>query len=269
MTPRYVDAHCHVQFDPYDADREVLIERMREEGVVGIVVGTDLASSQNALALAEKHDHLFASAGLHPNYTEEVFSPESYASLLQNTRMVAVGECGLDYFRPSEVNDEVKKKQQDLFEEHVELAVSVNKPLIIHSRPSKGTMDAYTDLISILKSKKKEYGDRLKGDVHFFVGGVEEAREIYALDFTTSFTAVITFTHEYDEVIRFAPLASILSETDAPYVAPASRRGTRNDPLAVIEVVEIIAKIRNGEREDIRAALVQNASRLFALPPRL
>ncbi len=148
---------------------------------------------------------------------------------------------------------------------HIELAVAVNKTLIIHCRPSKGTQDAYHDLIEILQEAKEEH-PKLHGDIHFFVGTLQEAEEFSKLDFTVSFTAVITFARDYDEVIRALPLKDILVETDAPYVAPAARRGERNDPLAVVDVVGRIAEIRGEDPETVRAALLANAKRVFALP---
>lgn len=265
MTVKYVDAHCHIQFEQYSQDDIELIGRMREEGVAGIVVGVDKKSSEEAVVLTKEHEHLFASVGLHPNrVTEEVFNIEAYRELAKNPKVVAIGECGLDYFRPAEVNEEVKRAQSEALRAHIALAVELNKPLIIHARPSKGTQDAYHDLIKILKEAKIKHPN-LKGDVHFFVGGVTEAEALIALGFTISFTAVITFARDYDEVIRTVPLTSILSETDAPYVAPVSRRGKRNDPLAVIDVVAEIAEIRNEPLEIVRATLLANSRQLFAL----
>ena len=266
MSVKYVDAHCHIQFDQYASDQEELTARMRDEEVVGIVVGCDLESSKKAVALAEKHEHLYASIGLHPNHeADEWFEIEKYRQLAKSTKVVAVGECGLDYFRPTEVNDEVKKKQKNVLKDHITLAVELDKPLIIHSRPSKGTQDAYHDLIQILTEAKAKH-TALRGDIHFFVGGVPEAEAFIALGFTLSFTAVITFARDYDGVIKTVPLESILSETDSPYVAPKSRRGERNDPLAVQEVALKIAEIRGEGVAEVRLALVENAKRLFALP---
>jgi len=265
METKYLDAHCHVQFEQYAEDDAEIIERMRDEGVAGIVVGVDLESSKKAIALAEKYEHLSASVGLHPNHADEGFDAEEFRKLATHSKVVAIGECGLDFFRPAEVNDEVKQKQKELFKKHIQLAVSVDKPLIIHTRPSKGAMDAYHELIELLKPAKAAH-PKLSGDIHFFVGGAAEAEEFISLGFTVSFTAVITFARDYDEVIRAIPLTSILSETDAPYLAPASRRGKRNDPLAAIEVVAKIAEIRGEELETVRAALLENARRLFALP---
>ncbi len=264
MNIRYVDAHCHVQFPQYDADRSPLIERMREQGIAGIVVGCDLDSSHKAVALAEKHEHLYASVGLHPNDADEGFDAAAYQALAEHPKVVAIGECGLDFFRPREVNEDTKRAQKDLFREHIELAVTLDKPLIIHARPSKGTEDAYRDLLELLREAKAAH-PRLSGDVHFFVGSGAVAEELLALGFTVSFTAVITFARDYDTVIRSTPLSGILSETDAPYVAPAARRGERNDPLAVIDVVAKIAEIRGEDPEAVRAALLANAERVFAL----
>ncbi|MDO8593872.1 MAG: TatD family hydrolase [bacterium] len=267
MQIRYVDAHCHIQFEQYVEDDAELIERMRDEGVAGIVVGVDYESSKKAIALAERHEHLFTSVGLHPNHAaDEAFDAETFRELAQNQKVVAIGECGLDYFRPVEVNEEVKNKQKEVLQKHIALAAERGLPLIIHARPSKGTQDAYHDLIGILKEAKTAHGSVVRGDVHFFVGGITEAEALIALGFTISFTAVITFASDYDAVIKAVSLASILSETDAPYVAPVSRRGKRNDPLAAIEVVAKIAEIRGEPLEIVRTALLENARQLFALP---
>lgn len=263
---KYFDAHCHVQFGQFDTDREELIERMQEEGVGGIVVGCDLDSSRKAVALAEAHPHLWASIGVHPNHeSDEWYKAEDYIELAKNPKVVAIGECGLDYFRPTIVDDELKKKQKRMLNDHIELAARLDKPLIIHSRPSKGTQDAYQDLIAILTEAKQKY-PKLCGDIHFFVGGVAEMQALTNLGFTVSFTAVITFAREYDSVIKAAPLDMILSETDAPYVPPWNRqKGSRNDPLAVIDVARKIAEIRGEDEELVRAAFVNNAKRLFRL----
>jgi len=268
MNVRYIDAHCHIQFEQYTEDDVELIWRMKEEGVAGIVVGVDLKSSKEAVVLTKEHEHLFASVGLHPNHAaDEAFDAGAFRELAQHQKVVAIGECGLDYFRPVEVNEEVKNKQKEVLRMHIALATERGLPLIIHARPSKGTMDAYTDLIGILKEAKSAHGGNLRGDVHFFVGGIAEAETLIALNFTISFTAVITFARDYDAVIKAVPLASILSETDAPYVAPRSRRGKRNDPLAAIEVVAKIAEIRGEPLETVRAVLLENAKRLFVLKP--
>jgi TatD DNase family protein len=262
MTVRYADVHCHLQFDQYEPDREAIIARMREEGVIAIVVGTGLASSREALALAEKYEHLYAAVGLHPTDSKESFEEISYRTLAEHPRVVAIGECGLDYAKnPAESQ---KQEQKELLQKHIKLAAELDKPLIMHVRASANTHDAHQDVLSILKEAKQKYPN-LRGDIHFFTGTPVEAGEFFVLNFHISFTAVITFVREYDEVIRTAPLVNIFSETDAPYVAPASRRGERNDPLAVVEVVEQIARLRGEESEIVRSVLLANAERFFGL----
>ncbi|MGE5541290.1 MAG: TatD family hydrolase [Bacillota bacterium] len=259
---KYFDAHCHLQFEGYDADRDSLIARMRDEGVGGIVVGVDRASIDGALSIAEAHEHIYASVGLHPNDTlHEVFDEAFMRVCAAHPRVVAIGECGLDYFRPENL-EQAKQKQQEVFWQHIELAVQMNKPLMIHARPSKGTMDAYEDALGMLEEAKREHPG-LRGDFHFFVGDTTIAKRILELDFTMSFTAVLTFTHDYDDVVRYVPLTHLLSETDAPFVAPASRRGERNDPFAVRDVVRAIAQIREEDEEAVRQAILENARTLF------
>lgn len=262
---KYFDAHCHVQFDPYDEDRQTLLTSMREQEVGGLVVGVDLDSSVRALSLVQNLPGFYATAGLHPNSVlDDRFDEESFRAILRHPKMVAVGECGLDNFRPLDVAV-AKVEQRRVFERHLELAIEADKPLMIHGRPAKGTMDAYEDMLDILGSYKQEHGDRLRGDIHFFVGGVEEARRFIELGFTVSFTAVLTFARDYDEVVRYVPLDRILTETDSPYVAPKRIRGQRNDPLSVVDVVEAVAEIRGEDVEAVRTAVLENARRLFGI----
>lgn len=262
---KYFDAHCHIQFPTYDEDREAVLASMEAEEVGGLVVGVDYISSERAIALVENRENLWASVGLHPNDTEkEEFDMERFRAFAANPKIKAVGECGLDNFRP-ENPEATKAKQREVFEQHIRLALETNKPLMIHARPLKGTQDAYHDTIDMLTSYKKEFGEKLRGDMHFFVGGIEEARAFIDLNFTLSYTAVLTFARDYDEVVRFAPLTHLLSETDSPYVAPPPNRGKRNDPLATVSVVGALAEIRREDREKVREAVLNNARRVFAI----
>lgn len=261
---KYFDAHCHIQFDPYDADREAIIASMREGEVGGLVVGTDRDSSRKAVELANGTD-LFASVGLHPNdKPNEGYDDTIYRELASSPHVVAIGECGLDYYRPEDPGGE-KERQVAAFKAQIKLAADLDKPLMIHARPSKGSMDAYEDTAELLRQAQEQYGSRVRGNMHFYVGNVEITKKLLELGCTFSFTAVLTFTSDYDDVIRFLPLESILSETDAPYVAPAPNRGKRNDPLSVREVVRAIARIKGLPEEQVREAMVQNAARVFGL----
>jgi len=142
---KYIDAHCHLQFDAYDEDREQIIEEMRQKEIHGIVVGVDLESSKKAVELANKHEHLYATVGMHPCYVDEGEFTDEYKELAQDESVVAIGECGLDFFR-----QEDSKLQREVFIQQTELALELDKALMIHSRPSKGTQDAYLELIDIL-----------------------------------------------------------------------------------------------------------------------
>lgn len=235
---------------------------MKEQGVGGIIVGTDRTSSKAAVDLSDGAT-LFATVGLHPNdKPKEGYEDVYYEELAQDLKVVAIGECGLDYFRPENPNAE-KARQKDVFARHIELAAKLEKPLMIHARPSKGTMDAYQDALDMLREARIRYGERIMGNMHFYVGDLETTKQYLELGFTFSYPAVLTFTHDYDEVVRFIPLGHLLSETDAPYAAPPPNRGKRNDPLAVEKVVEAIAHIRAADVEVIREAILENAKRVF------
>ena len=270
---KYFDAHCHIQLSEYDEDRFQVLKRMQDAGVGGLVVGVDFKSSENAVELVRAYGatdsniQMYTAVGLHPNDTDEPYNAEGFEELARQPEVVAIGECGLDYYRTDvSAHPDAKALQKDIFEQQIELAVKYDKPLMIHSRPSKGSQDAYSDTLDMIRSKKREYGDRLKGDMHFFVGGVDEARQFVELDFTMSYTAVITFSSDYDEVIQYVPIANLLSETDSPYVAPAPNRGKRNEPTAVRNVVQRIAEIRREDPEEVRKALLSNSARLFKFP---
>jgi len=198
------------------------------------------------------------------------------AALAAGPKVVAIGECGLDYFRLSArlhsrgqaqasggTDKKEKKRQADIFTRQIELAIKLDKPLMIHGRPSKGRMDAYRDILGILRSYKNK--PRLSGNVHFFSGNKEIAREFLDLGFTLSFTGVITFTSDYDEMVKYVPLDYVLSETDCPYAAPLPHRGKRNEPSFVFLVAGRISDIRKGDKNVVLQALVNNARRVFRL----
>lgn len=275
MNFKYIDVHCHPNLGELKADQQSVIEKMREEGVLSIVVGVDLESSREAAHLAAEHEHLYATVGLHPNYTQkEKLDISSFSELLKNPKVVGVGECGLDFFRQSAGASDApapgwKEKQWDVFKQHVELAIEHDKPLMIHCRPSQSSMDAYEEVANYLETfgQHPDVGQkgRLRGNMHFFVGNVEVAKRFWALGFTTSFTGVLTFTHDYDEVVREAPLDMILTETDAPYAAPVPHRGEVNQPMYVEFVTQKIAELKGESLETIQQAVLGNARRLFKI----
>ena len=256
--PKFFDIHSHINDEQFTKDITDVVGRMLSEDIWTIVVGTDRRSSQVATQLSYFYDNVFSSIGIHPtDNTHDVFHEWYFKELAECSKVVAVGECGLDYFRVKDLSEEEKKRQRDLFECQLEFAITYDKPLMIHCR------NAHNDLIDILLSKKKEYGDKLRGNIHFFAEGVETAKKYFDLDFTISFTGVITFTDDYDEVIKYAPLGKIMSETDSPYVAPVPHRGERNEPIYVKEVVKRIAEIRGDDYEKVEKTMVDNALRVF------
>ena len=258
--PKYFDIHSHLPFEQYDEDRENVIKNLENEGIFTISVGTDLEASKKAVLLAEKSENLFATIGLHPDDNKKViFSEKEFERLVSHPKVVAIGECGLDYFRlKTEVVSE-KKRQRDDFERQINFALKYNKPLMLHIR------NAYDDALDILASYKKEYGEKLRGDSHFFAGNLEVAKKFLELGFSLSFTGVLTFARDYDEVVKYAPLSMIMSETDAPYVAPVPFRGKRNEPAYVKEVVASIAKIRGEDLTEVKRAMVDNALKMFGI----
>ena len=261
------DAHCHLQMTQFDADREETIKRMQGAEAGGIVVGVDLATSRAALALAEQYPFLWAAVGLHPNDNpEESFDMQSFTELAQNPKVVAIGECGLDYFH-SGGTDEEKTAQKKRFEQQADLAVLVQKPLIIHCRDSKtgiaNTKSTHDDMLVLLSGYKKEYGDSLQAVIHFFTGAGELAEQYLALGCYLSFPGPITYTDMYDESIRVTPLDRILSETDSPFAAPVPHRGQRNEPVYVADVVAKIAAVKNMSADELKKQIVLNSQRIF------
>lgn len=272
---KYFDAHTHVNFAAYNDDMDAVIRRALDAGVGMNTVGTQFDTSKSAVGIAEKYDNVHATIGLHPIHTSkshhdeqelgeggkaftsrgEVFDFAAYEKLGQSPKVIAIGECGLDYYR---LEGDTKKVQEEAFIQHIELANKLHKPLMLHIRASKGTDDAYEDALEILKAHAK-----VRGDAHFFAGSWNVAKKYLDFGISLSFTGVLTFTHDYDVVVKNAPLDMLLSETDAPYVTPVPHRGKRNEPLFVVEVVKAIARIKNEDEETVRDALIANARRIF------
>jgi TatD DNase family protein len=258
MSLKLFDSHCHLQLPQFDADRKETLERMQTNKVGGVVVGTDLKTSKDGLELAKQNSLLWASVGLHPNDNlEEHFDASAFDHLARDPKVVAIGECGLDYFRSGGTDDE-KGAQRKRFEEQIELALTVQKPLIIHCR------NAHDDMLEILEDY---LGNRpgLQAVIHFFTGSAELAKKYLDLGCYLSFPGPITYTDMYDESIRVAPLEKILSETDSPFAAPVPFRGKRNEPAYVEEVVKKIAMIKNMPTEELSRQIVLNSQRIFKL----
>jgi TatD DNase family protein len=257
MKPQFIDAHAHVNFPDYDADRGDVVKRALDAGVWMINVGVGKEESKSAVELAEKYpEGVYAIIGQHPTGTED-FDMDFYRTLAKSKKVVGIGECGLDFFR---VTDEsLRKKQEATFRAQIDLALELDLPLMLHVR------EAYDEALAILAEYKTKVGDKLRGDFHFFAGDIHTAQKILDIGFTMSFTGVITFAREYEKLIKYIPLDKMLSETDCPYVTPVPNRGKGNEPLFVRDIVSKIARIKGDDEEKIQAQLLENAFKLFQL----
>lgn len=250
--PKYFDVHSHLNFSSHWHDFNDVLKRLKESETHTIAIGTDLESSKKAVELAEKRDGIYASVGIHPiDDPSQSFDKLEFEKIVSHPKVVSVGECGMDFFHADKDADYVR--QEKLFFDQLNFAVLHEKPLMIHAR------NAYEELLDILELAKKKHGTKLCGNVHFFAGDAKTAGRFFDLGFSISFTGVITFARDYDEVIKSAPLDKIMSETDSPYVAPVPYRGKTNEPAYVGEVVKKIALIREEDFETVRVALVNNA----------
>jgi TatD DNase family protein len=247
---KVIDAHAHLNFPQFDADRAAVIARCEEAEIGVINVGTDLNTSRQAVKLTEENDNMWATVGLHPTDIEQGWDETTFLDLAKSSKVVAIGECGLDYFHVTDAQERVRQK--DFFAQQIAVANRVGKPLMLHIRGA----GAYHDAYEVIKAQAK-----VAGNVHFFAGTWEEARWFLDLGLTLSFTGVITFTHDYDEVIKNMPLDRLIAETDCPYVAPVPYRGKRNEPSYVLEVVKRLGELRGLTTEAISQITLDNTRR--------
>jgi TatD DNase family protein len=276
-----IDTHCHLNFSAYKDDFDDVVKRTLDAGMRIINPGSQNTTSKRAIDLAQKYPgKMFAAVALHPihlheTYVDEVeipfksreenFDPAYYDSLAQEKGVVAIGECGIDYFHVPEGVEEVefKNKQKEVFLKHIELASKRNLPMILHCRPSKQEpQGAYRDMFAIL-----QHAGYSRGVVHCFISDVEIARMFLEAGFMISFTGIITFPNAKSllDVVKFVPLDRLMVETDAPYLAPQQFRGKRNEPLYVKYVAEKVAEVKGVGYEDIERQTTANAIRFFNL----
>jgi len=281
------DTHSHVQFPVYDNDREAVIGRARMSGIKMIAVGTQVSTSESAIQLAHKYpEDIWATVGYHPNHividsdrgigatnswfhdkkeqkdaVPEKFDIEKLRALALDPKVVAIGECGLDYYRITNNESGIKEKQREIFLKQVELAQELNKSLMIHCRPSKGTNDAYEDLLQLLTIDKQQ----ITTIIHFYVGGLEITKKLVEAGFYFTFGGVITFARDYDESLKYIPLDRILLETDCPYLAPQSQRGKRNEPSFIRETAQKLAEIKNLDLNLVLETIYNNTLKVFKI----
>jgi TatD DNase family protein len=270
----FFDTHTHVNSEEFQEDAESVIQRSLDNRTWMVNIGTMLKTSQQAIEIADKYkEGVYASIGIHPDHSRELsfgegadkktfaaeFFDESVYEKLLTPKVVGVGECGLDYFRLPEgaVAEQIKQVQKIEFIKHLKFAEKHDRAVIIHSR------DAYVDLLEILKAEYK--GSRVI--IHSFTDTWETAKKFLDMGFYIALNGILTFdkTGRLAEVAEKTPLNMLLTETDAPYLAPPPFRGKRNEPLYVQYVAQKIADIKKLPVEEVGQQTFENAKKLFRI----
>lgn len=258
---KLIDTHAHPYWNKFDQDRTEMMERTWQVCQAIISVGAGLDESRKSLALAQTDSRIFTTVGIHPHDPQD--DPHELISLAAHPKVVAIGECGLD-FKPDhqsssgEVSLDInREKQKELFRFQIELAKAAGKPVIIHAR------DCWEDLIQLLQEVKPP-----SGVIHSWTGGLKEADEIFKLGLHISFSGMLTYpaNDHIRQVASYAPAERILVETDSPFLPPQTVRGQRNEPGNVKMVAEKLAEVRGVSLEEIAEATSANARKLFRLP---
>ena len=249
-----VDSHCHLDFPDLASRLPELLQRMEENAVgLAVCIGVNLEDFPRVLALAEAHPQLWATVGVHPEYTD-VREPDEneLLALANHPKVIAIGETGLDYYWQKDKPE----WQRARFRTHIRAARRCGKPLVVHTRESA------EDTLNVLA---EEGADAVGGVMHCFTENWEVARQALDLGFYISFSGIVTFKNAaiVKDVARKCPLDRILVETDSPYLAPMPYRGKQNQPAYVRHVAEEIARLRGVSLEDVTAATTENFFTLF------
>jgi len=253
-----IDSHCHLDkldLSLYNDSLDNVLNNARANGVSEMLcVSVDLESYPSMLALIKPYDHIYASCGQHPLYQENLTDPELLAQLCRDDKVVAVGETGLDaFYAPETIAVQTKS-----FIDHVDVAVAVNKPLIIHTR------DARQQTIDILRNGQAE---KVGGVLHCFTETLEMAKQAIDMGFYISISGIATFKNasELRDVVKALPLDRLLVETDSPYLAPVPHRGKENQPAYVRDVAQFIADLKGVSFDELAKATTKNFYDLFLL----
>ena len=253
----FIDTHAHLFYPNFENDVDEVINRAKESGIDYIIVpSTDLENAVKAIELAEKYDFIYAAVGIHPHDTanwDDSFVKE-IEKLSGHRKVVAVGEIGLDYY----YDYSPREKQIRAFKAQIDLALKINKPVIIHNR------EADTDLMDIIRS----YGNSgLKAQFHCFSGTLEDAKELVRMNHFVSFTGNITFkkSDNLRNILANLSMESIMLETDSPFMTPVPKRGKRNEPSYVNLIAEKMAEVHHLTVEDIGRVTSYNVFRMFGI----
>ncbi len=255
-----IDTHAHLMFDKFEGEVDQVIERAKAVGVEKIInVGCTLKDAIRSHEMSLEYEGLYATLGLHPydalDASDELM--EKWAGLIkENEKIVAIGECGLDYAKA----DVPKEDQKKAFRMQLKLAQKVGLPVIIHNR------EADEDTMEILEEFDGSDGERrVEAVFHCYSSNIEFARKLWYKGYFTSFTGVVTYPSAEDllKVVEEAPMDKFMVETDCPFLAPQTHRGERNEPSYVVEVVEKIAEIKRSSPDQIARISTENAEELF------
>jgi TatD DNase family protein len=256
---RLIDSHCHLDLPEFDRDRDEVLDRARQAGLVHMItIGIDPATSERAIDLARTHPDVSATVGHHPHDAERLSDQDldRLKTLAQNPEVKAFGEIGLDFYRNLSPADVQRKRFDDL----IGLGLELSLPLVIHER------DAHQECYDRLASF---HAGRNGGVIHCFSGDAGWAAKFLDLGFHISLPGTVTFkkAHDAHQVARMVPLDRLLIETDAPFLAPVPRRGKRNEPAYVAYTAAEIASLRKMDVDDLAESTTANARRLFGLDP--
>ncbi|HWO93367.1 MAG TPA: TatD family hydrolase [Dehalococcoidia bacterium] len=261
-----IDTHAHPQFSAFDDDRDIVLERARAAGLQALIaVGTDIPTSEAALDLAERHDWVYATAGIHPHDAEKATHSDPYLirTYASHPRAVAVGETGLDYYRMLSS----REAQIALFRAHLVIAGGIGRPVVVHSRSAADdTWDILCEWAAGLDRDGRE--QRPIGVMHCFEGDLAQAERYVSIGFLISIPGPVTYPNaaRRQEVAAGLALDAMVVETDCPYLTPQRYRGHRNEPAYLVETVQTIASLRSQSPAEIAQATSANASRLFGIP---
>ena len=264
--PIFVDSHAHLEMEQFDADREQMLARAREAGIEAIVAlgsGTGPGSLDCGIQLAEKHDFIYATIGIHPHEARLASDAdfEEMVQLAKRPKVIAWGEIGLDYF----YDHSPREVQQQVFLKQLNLAQSAKLPIVIHCRPSDNSDDAWHDCLKLLHEHWAASG--LGGILHCFTGTWAHAAQALDMGFMISFAGNVTFpkAQQIRQAAKQVPLDRMLIETDSPFLAPVPHRGKRNEPSFVKEVARQVGELRGLSTEDVGLQTANNFYRFFSL----
>lgn len=255
------ETHAHYDDEAFDEDRDSVLNSLKAEKIDYVVnVGASMVSTKQSLALAKQYDFVYCAIGVHPSETAELTESDLQwmKEHLQDVKVVALGEIGLDYYWDTPE----REHQKEWFIKQLHLAIEEGKPVIIHSR------DAAADTLEIIKEAKeyaKKLGKPLSGVIHCFSYGIEMAREYTNMGFYLGIGGVVTFKNakKMKEVVEQTPLEWIVLETDCPYLAPEPNRGKRNDSTNLKYVINMIAEIKNLTPSEVIEQTEINAKTLY------